>query len=135
MKSQQVITAASDGCIKFWSTEELSRFPDTEVGGIPYVEVAPQRVVDLKDQDGSEEGKIYRIESLIQQERTWIVFLTSGGLCSLASPTQHPNAKTLKMETIWDFSSGGIGGLVVFERGGCCAVAAGDGTIWLYEIE
>ena len=135
MKSHQVITAASDGCIKFWAPEQLLHSPDAEVGGIPYVEVVPLRVVDLKDQDGSEAGKIYRIESLIQLERTWVVFLASGGLLSLASPTQHPNETTLKMEIIWDFPSGKIGGLVVFEKGDCCAVAAGDGTICLYAIE
>ena len=129
-----LITASADGWIKLWDPENLISAKEVNDGNLPFLEAAPLFSICLKELCNANRSLNYQIMSLIHQSGHWILALQSGGLVSIPAPTSPEHKNDLKMETLWDYSAGGITGLEVFERGQCYAIASGDGTLSLFSL-
>lgn len=129
LELKYILTAASDGSVKFWNPEDVLGYDVEE--SMQSLEVVPVKTIDL-NQVSNNSGHRFGIKQLVQRPGVWTVFLESGGVIQLCigDPATDPDPSSIRV--LWDYGSGGISALVAFRNRDWFAVAGGDGVITLY---
>lgn len=129
LELKHILTAASDGTVKYWNPEEILRYDVEE--SMQSLEVVPVKTIDLNQVSNTPEHR-FGIKQLVQCRELWTVFLESGGVIQLCVGDPATDLSPSSIRVLWDYGSGGISALVVFRNSDWFAVAGGDGIVSLY---